>query len=57
MVVRRFNGQLPVPCQQLTCYPNQIGSNGFGFPLPKRLATTHDSHPPQRVVSQYRAME
>jgi hypothetical protein len=44
MVVRRFNGQLPVPCQQLASYTNQIGANGFGFPLPKGLTTTHDSH-------------
>jgi hypothetical protein len=51
MIVWCFNRQLPVPSEQLACYTNQIGSYCFGFPLPKRLATTHDGHPAQRVVS------
>ena len=57
MAIRRFNGQLYVPNQQLACYTNQIGANRFGFPLLKGLTTTHDSHPAQRIVSQYRTME
>ena len=57
MAIRRCNGQLYVPNQQLACYTNQIGANRFGFPLLKGLTTTHDSHPAQRIVSQYRTME
>ena len=56
MIVWRINRQLPVPV--VTCQLHDtVRPYCFGFPLPKRSATTLDGHPTQRVVSQHRAVE